>query len=502
MRHLINGPEYADYSLAWVDPEEVSQLGVWRWDLTSGRIELSERVRGIFGLSDPHGINTLPDLIQIVHPEDRRRVLDELELATVQGRPFSWEARIIRSDGGERTVLSTGSPTEMTGTTVAEMVGVCRDVSAKVVAAESTAGQLERRLQDIIAKAPAMISIKDLNLRYRMAHQDIAALAGRPLDQIIGRTATELFPSVGPQVDAAAVEALATLETVHSDVQFDVCGQVRTFNLVTFALTDRDGAPVEICCVANDVTERRQHQEQTRLRRDATELIGSALVEDRMVAVRQPVLDITGERTVSEELLVRLSLPHQAGLLQPGAFLPLAERFGLIQGIDIWMVNRGLWVALDRPVQVNLSAITLTDSRARETIIEKLQSVPDAASRVVFEITETAAAHHLDAACEFAAALTEFGCGLALDDFGTGFGSFTYLRRLPLRYLKIDRSFVTGLANSLDDRRVVSSIIGIAKQFELWTIAEGVEDAATLEILGQLGADFAQGFYLGRPGPL
>jgi EAL domain-containing protein (putative c-di-GMP-specific phosphodiesterase class I) len=152
--------------------------------------------------------------------------------------------------------------------------------------------------------------------------------------------------------------------------------------------------------------------------------------------------------------------------------------------------------------EVNLSAVTLCDAAARSEIVALLRAAPDAARSIVFEITETAAAEHLAAAREFAADLTALGCGLALDDFGTGFGSFTYLRMLPLRYLKIDRSFVRELVRSRDDRRVVRSIVGIAAHFGLRTIVEGVEDAATLELLGDLGADYAQGFHIGRPASL
>jgi PAS domain S-box-containing protein len=179
-----------------------------------------------------------------------------------------------------------------------------------------------------------------------------------------------------------------------------------------------------------------------------------------------------------------------------------AERFGLIQDIDVWMVEQALRVAPDLKPEVNLSGISLCDPVARHRIVGLLRAQPELARRLVFEITETATVEHLEAAEEFAAELTELGCGLALDDFGTGFGSFTYLRRLPLRYLKIDRSFVSNLPRSADDRRVVQSIIGIAERFGLRTIAEGVEDEATLELVRQLGADYAQGFHLGRPAPL
>jgi EAL domain-containing protein (putative c-di-GMP-specific phosphodiesterase class I) len=166
------------------------------------------------------------------------------------------------------------------------------------------------------------------------------------------------------------------------------------------------------------------------------------------------------------------------------------------------MVEQALTLPADIAPEVNMSAVTLCDAEARKQIVALLERHPKAARRLVFEITETAAADHLEAAREFAARLTRLGCGLALDDFGTGFGSFTYLRALPLRYLKIDASFVSELERSKDDRRVVESIIGIARQFDLLTIAEGVETEANLRLLRELGADYAQGFHLGRPAPV
>jgi EAL domain-containing protein (putative c-di-GMP-specific phosphodiesterase class I) len=223
-----------------------------------------------------------------------------------------------------------------------------------------------------------------------------------------------------------------------------------------------------------------------------------------MLAFAQPVVELDGAAEIpARELLVR-ELQPGGELLQPGAFLPAAERYGLIQAIDVWMVEQALRaVTLGAPAShsaVNLSALTLSDPGARRDIIELLKASPEAASSVVFEITETADPGHLDAACEFATELISHGVGgLALDDFGVGFGAFTYLRRLPLRYLKIDRSFVTHLVRSPDDQRVVQSIVGIAQQFGLRTIAEGIEDRPTLKMLREMGVHYGQGFYLGRP---
>jgi EAL domain-containing protein (putative c-di-GMP-specific phosphodiesterase class I) len=222
-----------------------------------------------------------------------------------------------------------------------------------------------------------------------------------------------------------------------------------------------------------------------------------------MLVYAQPVIELSTGQEAWCEFLVRLREPGaEASVLEPDAFLPAAERFGLIQAIDVWMVEQALQLTPERAPEVNLSALTLSDPSARHQIVALLAAAPEAARRIVFEITETADPGYFDAAAEFAADLTTLGCGLALDDFGTGFGSFTYLRQLPLRYLKIDRSFVTGVIRSREDLRVVQSIIRIAESFGLRVIGEGVEDAATLELLRELGVDYAQGFHLGRPAPV
>jgi EAL domain-containing protein (putative c-di-GMP-specific phosphodiesterase class I) len=122
--------------------------------------------------------------------------------------------------------------------------------------------------------------------------------------------------------------------------------------------------------------------------------------------------------------------------------------------------------------------------------------------KIVFEITETALMKNLDRGEMFARRLVDLGCSIALDDFGTGFGSFTYLKKLPIRYLKIDIEFVRDLQHNSANQHLVKAIVNLAEGFGQKTIAEGVEDAETLELLREYGVDFAQGYYIGRPAPL
>ncbi|HET9103387.1 MAG TPA: PAS domain S-box protein [Solirubrobacteraceae bacterium] len=227
--------------------------------------------------------------------------------------------------------------------------------------------------------------------------------------------------------------------------------------------------------------------------------IREALKADRFVLHAQPIIDLATGETVQEELLLRM-LDDDDTLILPAQFLPTAETFGLIGEIDRWVVSRGVALAASgRCVHINLSGRSIGSEALLEELGELLQQSGADAANLVFELTETAAIANMTRARDFAAGLRQLGCRLALDDFGTGFGSLTYLRNLPADYLKIDREFVRNLAGSPADLRVVESIVSIAASFGQRTVAEGVEDGATLELLRVAGVHLAQGYYIGRP---
>jgi diguanylate cyclase (GGDEF)-like protein/PAS domain S-box-containing protein len=228
------------------------------------------------------------------------------------------------------------------------------------------------------------------------------------------------------------------------------------------------------------------------------ERLRAALAEDRFVLYGQPIILLRTGAVAWHELLIRM-LSDDGEIIAPGDFLPTAERFGLIVEIDRWVTAQALRRAIDgERVAINLAGTSIGDERVLSLVREALADGLNPAN-VIFEITETAAMSNFDKAEWFARTLTDIGCTLALDDFGTGFGSFTYLKHINARYLKIDVEFVRQLATNGTDQRVVESIVSIARSLDKKTIAEGVEDAATLKALKHRGVDFAQGFYLGRP---
>jgi EAL domain-containing protein (putative c-di-GMP-specific phosphodiesterase class I) len=208
------------------------------------------------------------------------------------------------------------------------------------------------------------------------------------------------------------------------------------------------------------------------------------------------------------ELLLRL-LGEDGEMIPPAAFIPTAERFGLIQEIDRWVVGKAI-EALDTyrdwpggvRFEVNVSGKSMSDPELVEVVERELRDKAVDPANLVFEITETAAIANMEEARVFADRLTSLGCRFALDDFGAGFSSFYYLKYLPLNYLKIDGDFIKGLVSSATDQLVVQSMVDIARGMGMKTIAEFVEGPETAEMLHAKGVDYSQGYYHGRPRPV
>ena len=297
--------------------------------------------------------------------------------------------------------------------------------------------------------------------------------------------------------------------------------QGRTVRMLDDAFTRKDGrifpiaysaAPLQsgstrqgVVVVFRDTTE--EKAEQASLQRQLASLtwvgkIRDAIDEDRFVLYSQPIVALKGGRP-SQELLLRM-IGRDGELIQPGSFLPTAEKYGLIGEIDRWVIAQAIALAADTGaiVEANISAASIGTVDLLPFIEHHLKEAGADPANLVFEITETALMHDIAAGEAFAQGLAELGCGLALDDFGTGFGSFTYLKRLPISYLKIDIEFVRDLITNPANRHVVRAIVSLAQAFGLQTIAEGVEDEQTLRLLTDEGVDYAQGFHLGRPAPL
>ncbi|MDH3440518.1 MAG: EAL domain-containing protein, partial [Gammaproteobacteria bacterium] len=207
------------------------------------------------------------------------------------------------------------------------------------------------------------------------------------------------------------------------------------------------------------------------------------------------------------EILLRLRDPESRKLIPPGAFLPAAERYGLSVELDKWVVGSLLdmlfihqsFQAVQRQYWINLSGTSIGDKRFATFLRDAMQRSPLPPGTINFEITETAVIRSISEAGRLMAELKEMGCRFALDDFGSGLSSFGYLKKLPIDYIKIDGTFIRDILVDETDRIFVKSIIDIARSLKIKTIAEFVENEDMLELVCDMGADYAQGFYIGRP---
>lgn len=239
--------------------------------------------------------------------------------------------------------------------------------------------------------------------------------------------------------------------------------------------------------------------------------IQQALDQDHFRLYCQPVVPLTDQEgsLPHYEILLRLE-DEQGQLIPPGAFIPSAERFNLMPQIDCWVISNTLaWMgdrlrSSNQPMicAINLSGASMGHQVCLQTIQQQIEKHRIPAHYICFEITETTAMADLGRARDFICELKKLGCRFALDDFGSGLSSFGYLRELPVDYLKIDGVFIRDLAENRIDQAMVASINNIGHIMGLKTIAEFVENAATLDVLRQLDVDFAQGYHLGRPEPL
>jgi diguanylate cyclase (GGDEF)-like protein/PAS domain S-box-containing protein len=236
--------------------------------------------------------------------------------------------------------------------------------------------------------------------------------------------------------------------------------------------------------------------------------IEHAVSHDGFELLAQPVVSLTDNRPAQYELLLRMR-DRQGNVMQPGSFLYIAERLGLSGDIDRWVTRRAISTlaaqrALGRDLQfeINLSGRTIGDTELLELIARQLRQTDVPPSRLIFEVSETAAVAHVSRAGAFINHLAELGCKFAIDDFGAGLGSVYYLKHLPFDYLKIDGEFIAHCARNETDRTLISAVVKIARDMGKHTIAEWTPDEETVKILAGLGVDYGQGFHLGRPAAL
>lgn len=267
------------------------------------------------------------------------------------------------------------------------------------------------------------------------------------------------------------------------------------------------------CYIAKDMGRNRIHiytEDDVEIAKRSGEIqwltrIQNALKNDSFRLALQKVVAIKNDETPHYEVLLRMQGADKE-IIPPLAFLPAAERYDMMPTIDRWVINTTFKNisherrnGTKRIYNINLSGQTLRDNSIVKFIRDQFNHFDIPPDSICFEITETAVISNLGVAIELVNKIKAMGCMFALDDFGSGLSSFSYLKNLPVDYIKIDGEFIQNIVTDSMDRAIVSAINSIGHEMGLKTVAEYVENKDILDLLGEMNVDYAQGFVIDRP---
>lgn len=345
----------------------------------------------------------------------------------------------------------------------------------------------------------------------------LAEAAG--VDSVVGRTAGNKFGLIVPGCTSGQIaEYASTLRTAARARVIPTRGGAVsvTLSVGAVALPQDARNSQEAMARAEEALDRAKlygrdnfaayaHSPQRESLRKRTVSIGdqivTALAENRIVLAYQPIVDAKTSEAIAHECLVRIARP-EGQIIAAGDFVPVAEQLGLVRQLDrrvleltvaALMKHRGACLSL------NVSGMTASDRPTLEAFVSYLEAHADVAPRLIVELTETAALIDIEESMRFVSRARALGAKVAIDDFGAGYTSFRNLQSLKVDMVKVDGSFVKGLADSRDNQIFVRTLVDLAKNFNLATVAEWVAEAREADILRAFGVDYLQGFYFGKP---
>jgi PAS domain S-box-containing protein len=502
--------ELRDSEVRYRDILDSAYEGIWRVDaaLVTDFVNLS--MAGMLGYTVEEMLGR--DLSDFIG-EDRLRTAMASTRRQAQGARERLEVTFLRKDATVLRALVTVNAVFDDAGAYAGNLAMVSDISLQR-AAEAQQREVETFLAGVTATMEEGLLTLDAERLITTSNEAADRLLGYEHNDLVGRTLCSCLGCNGHDGGSNADGAECRLAAISSsaaplrlDDELLLCsdGSRLPVALSVAPLGAAGGRPTGHVVVFQDISERKAASAQVQRELGEIGWIGrlrDAMDENRLDLAAQPIVSLASGEVAHHELLVRMR-DRDGELVMPGEFLPAAERFGLIRELDRWVVAQASSLAAKKHrVNLNLSAHSLGDLELAAYVERMLREDGADPTLITFEITETALTEHPQEASVFATQIASLGCKFALDDFGTGYGAFTYLKLLPISYLKIDREFVQDVSESTASRHVVEAMVSLASGFGQETVAEGVEDESTLSVLRELGVDYAQGYHIASPAPI
>jgi EAL domain-containing protein (putative c-di-GMP-specific phosphodiesterase class I)/PAS domain-containing protein len=493
------------------EAHEVARLASWEWDPPTGGVTVFQALAG--SALEPDTTVPFERWLETIPPDQHAGVTADFDAFTRGARDESSRRfRCVLPTGAVWLDVRFWAVRESDGR-LACVRGTAHDVTEQELAAQdlsATRDFLQATLDSLSAHVAVLDERGEIVLTNR-AWTDFAADNGGDPDRS-GVGSNYLEACERDRSLASATQTTEALRAILAGERRDYsieqpCHSPESHRWFAMHATVYEGAgPRRAVVTHDDITERKEAERLTAIDLDKLHWVSrieDALSNDRFVLHAQPIVDLATGDVVQRELLIRMRHPEGSdapGLVPPGHFLPIAEEFGLITSIDRWVIDRAAELAATGlPVELNISGRSISDPRLVDHVKAAIERTGADPQMLVFEITETVLVDDDQTARSFVARVHGLGCRVALDDFGTGYGGFTYLKRLPIDFLKIDIEFVRDLLYNPASRTVVEAIVKLARGFGLKTVAEGVESAETMDALRELDVDYVQGYHTGRP---
>ena len=541
--------ERANVDLA--EAQAISHVGSWDWDIASGAVWWSDELYRIAERDRESFVPTFDRFLGLVHPDERGRVKDLVDLACESRGRLDYECRIVRPDGSTRVIQALGDCVVSDDGVLRKIIGTCQDVTDRKILEQeiqhrafhdSLTGLANRalflnRVEHALAvrersEAPLAVLYLDLD-DFKTVNDSLGHDVG---DELLVEVSKRLKGSVRPSDTVARLggdEFALLLEHTEQEGASLVSERILTALQEPVSLQSRDVFPH--ASIGVSVTEgptnpddllrnadiamyaaKRQGKNnyrafhKTMLSSVVTRLelkaeIKRAIENREFVLHYQPLVDLKTGAVDKVEALIRWNHPDR-GMVPPAEFIPLAEETGQIVPLVAWVIQEAtqqaktLQRSSGRPisVHVNLSARQL-ESNIVDQVRDALVRSELEPRNLVLEITETTLMSQEENIMSRVEELRALGVRIAIDDFGTGYSSLGYLKQLPIDIIKVDRTFVSCITEGPEESALAHAIIKLAHIFNLEAVGEGIETADQAEALKQLGCHVGQGYYFCRP---